>query len=180
MQKNNSRDETEQRKLQPKSGSEHAGPDECLSVIPLLLSLEEISRETYIKRFGEDNLHDNPALKQAERIAAVTINPELLEASYLSNLEYLSLTIFDNQHYTAIIESRAFYGNTFSTSWKVESFELATMTLSSTEKQLVVTLKFQKEKVLYLIQYKNAAAEHYLYKINTENIDSFKCTVLQS
>ncbi len=146
--------------------------------LELIVGLEEISRDAYIKRFGEESLRDDPALSHAERFAAVTINPELFEADYLSNLQYLSLTLFDDQQYTANIESSAFYGNTFSTSWRIEGFEMATMTLSTTEKQLVASLKFPKEKVLYLINYKKTAEGHFLYKIFTEQIEPFECTVL--
>ena len=179
MHDNNDRNETEQQKLQSKPDSKHAGPDKYTSVIPLLLGLEEISREDYIKRFGEESLSDDPALSHAERFAAVTINPKVFEAGYLSNLESLSLTMFDNQQYTAVIESSAFYGNTLSTGWKVDGFELATMTLSSSERQLVASLKFPKEKLLYLIRYINAAPAYYLYKVVTEKIDPFECTVLR-
>ncbi len=145
--------------------------------LPLIVKLEEVNRDIFIEQFGRDAILSDPATATADRIAEIDINPELIEPSYLSHLDMINLTVFDDKCYRVLFDTINIYGQSISSRGKIVDSATAVFFLSVTGKQVLASLRLPDSNNLITIKYIQPAGKHYLFQADITEIEQYECEV---
>ena len=139
--------------------------------LPLIISLEEISRDAYLLRHGNKSLDGDPLTSTATRIAKVKLNQAIFMISSIKAGDKISIKVFDEIEYIAVIDHVLVSGNSQAITGKIEKTELAYLKLSITENLLLASIDMAELNISYLLRYNHQSATYYLFAAPYDQID---------
>ncbi len=160
----------EQQKPQEKLNDHNSGTGKSLPILPLLLGLEEKSREAYIEQYGRHNLLGDPVTAVSERIGKATVNLSVLCPERLKAGCRFFIEVFDQKSYIVALNKSNSYQDSLSARGKVENFSLSVFVISSTAQQVSAILRLAELNTIYLLKCNSPSAEHYLFKTRIDLI----------
>ncbi len=148
----------------PPSGSEKP-------ILRLIVSLEEISRDAYLLRHGNKSLDGDPLTSTATRIAKVKLKQVVFKSSSIKTGDKISIKVFDEIEYIAVIDHVLVSGNSQAITGKIEKTDLAYLNLSITENLLLASIDMAELNISYLLRYNHQSATYYLFAAPYDQID---------
>lgn len=145
----------------------------------LVLSLEEISKEEYLKRDGQQGIINDPAIAFAQRIGIIKVDQTVLEPSSLNIYDHLLVKVFDEKIYKIKIKSitdhqGSYHKGSVSARGSVEDFRFSAFVISITDNQVLAVLRLVEKNVLYTVRYNNFSSQYYLYETPLDKFDNCK------
>lgn len=135
-----------------------------LHLLPVLLGLDEVTREAYLEQYGRQNLLGDPVTAASTRIGKAVVNLPVLHTGILKAGCYLSIEAFDNMSYIVHLTRITNYANSLSARGDVKNLNLSFFILSITDQQVSAILRLAELNTIYLLKYNSSSAEHYLFK----------------
>jgi hypothetical protein len=151
-----------------------------LTRLTLFTIIEEISREAFTQKVGETYISNDPVLKNALRIAEVSLNQEFLQLDNFTGVERINLNLFDNKSCQVLIDksnSNASNITTVSIRGKLADVPTAVFFLSMTGVQVLATLRMPDQNLLYTIKYIQLLGQHYLLMAQITEVEQYECEV---
>ena len=159
-----------QQKPQKKLNDHNSGNGSTSPTLPLLLSLEEISRQAYIEQYGWQDLLGDPVTAVSERIGKAAVNLSVLCPERLKAGCRFFIEVFDQKSYIATLNRMNRYQDSFSARGDVENLKLSVFVISSTAQQVSAILRLAELNTIYLLKCNSPSAEHYLFKTRIDVI----------
>lgn len=141
------------------------------SALPLIISMEEISRDAYLLRHDHKSLAGDPLTSKATRIAKIKLNRKIFKSSSIKSGDEISIKVFDGLEYKAIIDQVLITGNFRAITGKIEKTELAYLNLSITENLLLASMDIVEVNMSYLLRYNHQSANYYLFAAPYDQVD---------
>ena len=161
---NKNQAQSEQHKSPEKLDYPNSGTGDTLPALPLLLGLEEVSREAYLEQYGWQNLLGDPVTAASERIGKAAVNLSVLCPGTLKAGCPLSIEVFDHKSYSVQLNRITNYADSLSARGDVENLSLSIFVLSISTQQVSATLRLAELNTIYLLKCNSPSAEHYLFK----------------
>ncbi len=175
-QPNDSKPENEKQNSDHQQTTTDNTPSEKTQALEIISQVNEISRESFTEKFGQQYVTGDPVLANAVRIAEVDLNSALFNADQRTGLETLNLKLFDGTH-KQIIVTTSLPGSTISLQGKLEESPLSIFFLSVTEQQALATLRLPDINTVYTIKYLHPSGRHYLFQGLITEVERYECEV---
>ncbi len=175
-QPNDSKPENENQNSDHGQATTDNTPSEKTQAFEIVSQVNEISRESFTEKFGQQYVTGDPVLANAVRIAEVDLNSALFNADQRTGLETLNLKLFDGTCKQVIVTT-SLPGKTFSLQGKLEESPLSVFFLSVTEQQALTTLRLPDINTVYTIKYIHSAGRHYLFQGLITEVEHYESEV---
>lgn len=142
-----------------------------ITIVPLILSLSEISRDNYQEKYGKDSLTFDPVTSAASNLAKVTLNNYAFAEGYLNKDDLISIKSFENKEYIITVENVNSINKTFSIIGKVNKTDYGYLNLSVANNLVLASLELTELNAIYLLRYNHLSGSYYLFKAPYDKIE---------
>ncbi len=143
----------------------------------LITHVDEVNRESFIERFGQEYISADPVLANAERAAKVEVNSTLFSPDQLTGFDIINLELFDGTFKQIQVKTYSPGASGFSLQGRLEESPSAVFFLSVTEQQALATLRLPDINIVYTVKYIHPAGRHYLFKGQITAVERYECEV---
>ncbi len=169
--------ENDNRSSDQKQAATDRSPLEIKQALVIISSVNEVSRHSFIEKFGQELLSIDPVLANAGRIAEVDLNSALFNPDQLTGLEILDLELFDGIFKQILITKHVPSAAIISLQGRLEESPSAVFFLSVTGQQALATLRLPDINTVCTVKHIHPAGRHYLFQGLITEVEQYACDI---